>query len=156
MAHDFERATGPWHVEWAAVPESFALTSGALTQASFLLSGLEVNPCRMRVNLGISRGLIVAEAVMMALAPTIGRQSAHDRVYAGCREAAESGQSLFDVLARDEGITVHLGLERLRSLTDPASYLGAAREMVDRVLNRQTNWAAKIGGFGDPQADELE
>jgi 3-carboxy-cis,cis-muconate cycloisomerase len=138
MAHDFERATGPWHVEWAAVPESFALTSGALSQASFLLSGLKVNSHRMRENLGISRGLIVAEAVMMALAPAIGRQSAHDRVYAGCRDAAERGLSLFEVLASDESITVHLGLERLRSLTDPALYLGAAGEMVDRVLNRQT------------------
>lgn len=148
MAHDFERATGPWHVEWAAVPESFALTSGALTQAAFLLSGLEVNPHRMRENLGISRGLIVAEAVMMALAPMIGRQSAHDLVYAGCRDAAESGQSLFEVLASDEGITVHLGLERLRSLTDPATYLGAAGEMVDRVLNRQTSAPSMLTGCG--------
>ena len=134
MAHDFERATGPWHLEWAAVPESFALAAGALGQASFMLSGLEVHPDRMRDNLSVSRGLIVAEAVMMALAPITGRQTAHDLVYAGCREAADTGTSLFDVLAKVQDVAAPLGLERLRSLTDPSNYLGMAGTMVDRVL----------------------
>jgi 3-carboxy-cis,cis-muconate cycloisomerase len=134
MAHDFERATGPWHLEWAAVPESFALASGALAQAVLMLSGLEVHPERMRENLGVSRGLIVAEAVMMALAPFTGRQAAHDLVYAACREAAETGKPLFDVLAKVQDVATPLGLERLQALTDPANYLGSAREMVDRVL----------------------
>ena len=134
MAHDFERATGPWHLEWAAVPESFALAAGALAQASFMLSGIEVRPGRMRDNLGLSRGLIVAEAVMMALAPITGRQTAHDLIYAGCREASDTGKSLFDVLAEVRDVATPLGLERLRSLTDPANYLGMAGQMVDRVL----------------------
>jgi len=134
MVHDFERATGPWHLEWAAVPESFALASGALAQASFMLSGLEVHPDRMRDNLAVSRGLIVAEAVMMALAPITGRQAAHDLVYAACREAVETGRTLFDVLARVQDVATPLGLERLRELTEPANYLGSAREMVDRVV----------------------
>ena len=30
MAADLERSTGPWHVEWAALPEAFVLSSGAL------------------------------------------------------------------------------------------------------------------------------
>lgn len=135
MAHDFERATGPWHTEWAAVPESFALTSEALTQASFLLSGLEVHSDRMRDNLNVSRGLIVAEAVMMRLAPIAGRQTAHDRVFAGRREATETGKSLYDVLANIPDVAGPLGLENLRSLTDPVNYLGSAGAMVDRVLN---------------------
>lgn len=134
MAHDFERATGPWHLEWAAVPESFALTAGALDQASSILAGLEVHPDRMRANLAVSRGLIVAEAVMMALAPFQGRQAAHDLVYAGCREAAETGQTLCDVLARVDAVTKPLGLDRLQALTDPANYLGLAGQKVDQVL----------------------
>ncbi|MBB2931938.1 class-II fumarase/aspartase family protein [Paraburkholderia silvatlantica] len=134
MVHDFERATGPWHLEWAAVPESFALTSGALAQATFMLGGLEVHAGRMRSNLSASRGLIVAEAVMMALAPITGRQTAHDLVYVGCRRAIEADQSLFEVLSRMKEVAVPLGLERLRTLTDPTHYLGAAPEMVDRVL----------------------
>lgn len=134
MVHDFERATGLWHVEWAAIPESFALASGALVQASFMLSGLVVHPDRMLANLGISRGLIVAEAVVMALAPFIGRQTAHDLVYAACRHAVETDRSLFDVLVEVQDVVVTLGRERLRSLTDPANYLGSASRMVDQIL----------------------
>ncbi|MCO5734295.1 adenylosuccinate lyase family protein [Rhizobium sp. SSA_523] len=134
MVHDFERATGAWHVEWAAIPESFALTSGALVQASFMLSGLVVYPDRMLANLGLSKGLIVAEAVMMALAPLTGRQTAHDLVYAACRHALETDRPLFDVLVEAQDVVVPLGRERLRSLTDPANYLGSAARMVDQIL----------------------
>ena len=133
MVHDFERATGPWHLEWTAVPESFALASGALAQAETMLSGLEVYPARMRANLAVSRGLIVAEAAMMALAPLIGRQRAHDLVYAACREAIGSDRPLLDVLAATPAIAERLG-DRLPALTDPANYTGAAGAMVDRVL----------------------
>src|SRR4029450_9607976 len=61
MVQDFERATGPWHAEWIAIPESFILTSGALHQAKFALGGLIVDEARMAHNLGITNGLIVAE-----------------------------------------------------------------------------------------------
>jgi 3-carboxy-cis,cis-muconate cycloisomerase len=88
----------------------------------------------MRDNLGVSRGLIVAEAVMMGLASITGRQAAHDLVYAGCREASETGMSLYQVLARMPDVAGPLGLDQLRSLTDPANYLGSAGAMVDRVL----------------------
>ena len=43
MVQDFERATGPWHAEWMAIPESFVLTAGALHQAKFALAGLIVD-----------------------------------------------------------------------------------------------------------------
>ncbi|EJL85795.1 3-carboxy-cis,cis-muconate cycloisomerase, partial [Herbaspirillum sp. CF444] len=94
MVQDFERATGPWHAEWIAIPESFILTAGALHQARFALGGLIVDTQRMKANLGISKGLIVAEAVMMGMAPFIGRQQAHDIVYDACRSANENGGSL--------------------------------------------------------------
>src|SRR6185436_4849553 len=61
MIQDFERATGPWHVEWMAIPESFILTAGSLAQAKFMLEGLVVDAARMRANLDMTRGLIVAE-----------------------------------------------------------------------------------------------
>ena len=134
MITDFERATGPWHVEWVAVPEAFGYAAGALHQSRFLLGGLIVDPDRMAKNLGMTHGLIVAEAVMMGLAPLIGRNEAHDLVYDACRLAIESDRPLLDVLLETPAVAGPLGAEKLRALTDPANYLGAAQAMVDRLL----------------------
>ena len=134
MVQDFERATGPWHAEWIALPEAFILTGGALHQAKFMLAGLVVDEARMRRNLDMTHGLIVAEAVMMGLAPYLGRNEAHDIVYDACREVAEKGGRLADALARMPDVARHLDRAALERLTDPANYLGAAREMVDRVV----------------------
>jgi len=134
MVQDFERATGPWHAEWMAIPESFVLTAGALHQAKFALAGLVVDEKKMAANLGISRGLIVAEAVMMGLAPMIGRQEAHDVVYDACRLANENGLTLADALSADSRVATRIDRVTIDRLTSPDNYLGLAPEMVDRVL----------------------
>ena len=74
LAADHERATGPWQLEWVAIPEAFIATGGALKHARFMLEGLIVDAGRMRRNLDVTGGLIVAEAVMMALAEHTGRR----------------------------------------------------------------------------------
>jgi len=134
MAADHERATGPWQLEWAAIPEAFIAASGALRQARFMLEGLIVDAGRMRRNLDLTGGLIVAEAVMMALAEHTGRQDAHDLVYGACRTALDKGTTLLEELKRRPEVTRHLKGERLAQLTDPINYLGSAPAMVDRAL----------------------
>ena len=134
MVQDFERATGPWHAEWIAIPESFVLTAGALNQAKFALTGLVVDEARMAHNLALSNGLIVAEAVMMEMAPFIGRQRAHDVVYTACRIVNEQGGTLAEILACDSEIVKHFDRTALERMTDPANYLGLSAVMVDRVL----------------------
>ena len=131
---DFERATGPWHIEWVALPEAFGYAAGALHQARFMLGGLIVDADRMAKNLAMTHGLIVAEAVMMGLAPHTGRNEAHDLVYDACRVAIETDRPLLDVLLETPAVAGSLGAEKLRALTDPANYLGAAPAMVDRML----------------------
>jgi 3-carboxy-cis,cis-muconate cycloisomerase len=131
---DFERATGPWHAEWVALPESFILAAGALHQAKVALGGLVIDEARMRHNLGITKGLIVAEAVMMGLAPAMGRQRAHDVVYDACRTVREHGGTLAEALAALPPVTNHLDRAAIERLTDPVNYLGLAPQMVDRAL----------------------
>ncbi|WP_076999054.1 adenylosuccinate lyase family protein [Variovorax sp. KK3] len=134
MVQDFERATGPWHAEWIAIPESFILSSGALHQAKFALGGLIVDEARMKHNLGITKGLIVAEAVMMGMAPHIGRQQAHDVVYDACRTVNDKGGTLAEALSALPAVTAHFDRATIDRLTDPANYLGLAPAMVDRAL----------------------
>jgi 3-carboxy-cis,cis-muconate cycloisomerase len=134
MIEDHERSTGPWEIEWIAVPEIFSLAAGALAQTRLMVSGLQVDERKMRENLDITRGLIMSEAVMMGLGPHIGRQCAHDLVYDICRQVLATGRPLVDLLAENEAVAKHLDRAALEKLCDPANYLGQAGEMVDRVL----------------------
>jgi 3-carboxy-cis,cis-muconate cycloisomerase len=131
---DHERATGPWEIEWIALPEIFMLAAGALAQTRFLVGGLQVNEKKMRENLDITKGLIMSEAVMMGLGPKLGRNRAHDLVYDICREVVKTGRPLVELLAADKEISKHIDRAGLEKLTDPENYLGVAGEMVDRVL----------------------
>jgi 3-carboxy-cis,cis-muconate cycloisomerase len=135
MVNSFERNAAAWHLEWIAVPEAFGYAAGALHQTVFLTGGLIVDAGGMERNLGLTHGLIVAEAVMMGLAPHIGRNEAHHLVTEACNKAIESDRPLYDVLLEAKEVAEPLGAEKLRALTDPANYLGAAQAMVDRVLN---------------------
>jgi 3-carboxy-cis,cis-muconate cycloisomerase len=140
---DHERSTGPWEIEWIALPEIFLLSSGALAQTRAMLAGLEVDAARMRANLDLTLGMIVSEAVMMGLGPHLGRQRAHDLVYDICRKVAATGEPLVDLLARDAEISRHLTRPELEKMCDPGNYLGLAAEMVDKVLALEDAKAAR-------------
>jgi 3-carboxy-cis,cis-muconate cycloisomerase len=134
MVEDHERATGPWEIEWIALPEIFMLSAGALAQTRFVIEGMQVNEKKMRENLDITNGLIMSEAVMMGLGAAMGRNKAHDVVYDICREVVKTGRPLIDLLAEDKEIAKHADRSALEKMVDPANYLGVAGEMVDRVL----------------------
>jgi adenylosuccinate lyase len=134
MVSDFERASGPWHLEWVVIPEAFVLAVGALHQMNFVMKDLVVNVDAMRENLMSTKGLIVGEAVMMGLAPVLGRQKAHDVVYEACRVATEERRSLLDVLKQNPDVMGNLSQEAVVDLCSPLNYLGASHIMVDHVL----------------------
>lgn len=134
MVADFERASGPWHLEWVAIPESFVIASGALHQADFVLSGLVVNEDQMAKNLHSTQGLIVGEAVMMGLAPFLGRGKAHDVVYIACKDAIETKRSLFECLMGMREVTSALSVEDLQRLCNPENYMGSCSRMVEDVM----------------------
>ena len=134
MISDHERSAGPWEIEWISLPETFCLIAGALKQTRDMLEGLEVDAERMRANIDLTNGLVMAEAVMMGLGRHIGRESAHDLVYDICRDAIKEDRPLLDLLAENKEIGRHLDRAALAKLCDPANYLGQAGVMVDRVL----------------------
>ena len=136
MVADFERASGPWHLEWVAIPEAFTVAVGALHQTNFALGGLVVNTEEMKKNLLSTNGLIVGEAVMMALAPHLGRQPAHDIVYNACKECIESDQDLLHCLRKLPVVKDIFDEKFLAQLCDPTNYFGASSLMVDGVVKR--------------------
>jgi 3-carboxy-cis,cis-muconate cycloisomerase len=134
MAQDHERATGPWQAELLALPQAFVLTHGALQHARTIAEGMVVDARNMRRNLDATGGLIVAEAVMMGLAPALGREEAHHAVKHACDRALADGITLAAALALEPGVTARLDAAAIARLTDPAAYLGSTGPFIDRVL----------------------
>ncbi len=134
MPNEHERALGGWQAEWDTLPEIASLCGAALTQLRDLARGLVVDTERMRRNMALTQGLVMAEPVSLALAGELGRARAHEIIESACHTASDSGRHLLDVLQADERVTAVLGKERLPALFDPLSYAGEATAFVDRVL----------------------
>jgi 3-carboxy-cis,cis-muconate cycloisomerase len=134
MAQDHERATGPWQAEALALPQAFVLTHGALLHTRAIAEGMVVDATRMRANLDITHGLIVSEAVMMGLAPVLGRGEAHHVVKRACDLALSENVPLADALQRDPAVAARLDRAAIERLIDPANYLGSTQGFIDRVI----------------------
>jgi 3-carboxy-cis,cis-muconate cycloisomerase len=138
-AHSGERDMGYWAVEWVALPQALILCSGVLHKLAHVLEGLQVDTARMRANLELTRGRIMAEAISIALGRTLGHGPAHEAVQEAARRATAEGRPLGEVLAEDERVASRLSDEELAVLLDPASYLGlaasAARAAAKRILS---------------------
>jgi 3-carboxy-cis,cis-muconate cycloisomerase len=134
MVQEHERGLGGWHAEWETLPEICALTAGALAHTGTTIAGLDVDAARMAANLDVTGGLILAEAVAMALAPHLGKLPAHELVERLCRASADEGRPLRAVLDEDAVVRAHLGARDLDRLLDPRHYTGLAQQFIDRVL----------------------
>ena len=88
----------------------------------------------MRENLKLGGGLMMSEAVMMALASKLGKHQAHTLVSSIAGRAKDDGMTLKEALLLDDKVMQHLDASQLESILDPSSYTGMAGEMVDAVL----------------------
>lgn len=136
MNADFERATGTWEIEWITLPEIFCYSAGALAQARFMLGGLVVH-ADMSKTLHLTEGLVNTEAVMMALAPKLGREVAHDRLSKVCTLVAEGKGKLIELLSQDAEISKLFNRSQLEALIEPENYLGNSGVMVDNLLQNR-------------------
>ena len=131
---DHERSAGPWHAEWPTLPSLLLVTSGGLAAIVDIAEGLEVDVARMRVNLDATGGLIMAEAVTMALAEKLGKRDAHHLVEAASKKAVAENKALREVLANDSAVTAQLGADRIAKLFEPMAYQGVSQTLIDRLL----------------------
>ena len=134
QVQDHERSAGPWQAEWPTLPMLLLVTSGALAATVDIAEGLEVDAARMHVNLDARGGLIMAEAVTMALAEKIGKSEAHHLVEAASKKAVMEKNRLRDVLMKDPDVTAHLSADKLAKLFEPMAYQGVSQTLIDRLL----------------------
>ena len=134
MAQEHERAVGGWQAEWVAIPALFGFAAGAVSHVAGAIGGLQVNPERMRANLALGGGMIMAESLTMSLATTLGRPDALTLVQHVVSGARESGRSLHDQACEDPSVRAVLTVEAIDRALDPSAYLGSSEPFIDRAL----------------------
>ncbi|ALM53912.1 class-II fumarase/aspartase family protein [Halomonas huangheensis] len=139
MAQPLERGLGEWHAEWAPLSEMVLLLEGALELSAELLEGLEVFPERMRANLAITGGAIMAEPVAGLLAPQLGVDKARMLASLASEQARQSSEAYSQVLERllaeqYPDVAGRVSLAELEKASDPALYLGSSEAQVKRAV----------------------
>jgi 3-carboxy-cis,cis-muconate cycloisomerase len=134
LPQEHERGLGGWHAEWETLPELVRLLSGSARAMAQAFAGLEVDPARMRANLELTHGFVMAESFKTALAASLGLQRAHEVVEAATRRALAERLSLREALESEPLVLEQLSPDALDRAADPRNYVGVAEEFVQRAL----------------------
>ncbi len=129
IIQEHERGTHGWLLEWFSLPQMFVHTAAALSKATFLSENLVVNHEHMLANVKATNGLMLAEALSLALTAEMGRDGAKVLVSAAANQALDEGRHLIDVVRKKTSAA--LDWEHLR---DEANYLGETQATIDQVL----------------------
>jgi 3-carboxy-cis,cis-muconate cycloisomerase len=134
QVQEHEAAVGSWQAQWHALPALSFVVSGALAAIADVAQGLEVDAERMRSNIENTQGLIMAEAVWMALSAKVPREAARKIVEEGSRKAVAEQRHLSAVLAEDPRVTAHLSSGELARVFELMSYQGVAQTLIERTV----------------------
>jgi adenylosuccinate lyase len=133
-----------------ALTEACGLTGDILQRLIEMFAGLTVFPERMRQNLDLSGGLIMAEALMLELGKHIGRQRAHDAVYDAAQATVTERRSFHELLGENAHVRTHLTQAQVAELSDPAQYTGLCRQFAEDGATRARSTVAALGRAGFP------
>ncbi len=145
MLHDHEVDGAHSAMLDDALERACVLTGDLLTRLEVIVSGLDVDPARMRANLALSGGMISSEEVMLELGRAIGRQAAHEVVYHAARA---EGVTFADALKRDPRVTAHLDAAAIDRLLDPAAHTGLSAAIARAAAERARATARDITAGG--------
>jgi 3-carboxy-cis,cis-muconate cycloisomerase len=132
--HEHERAAGAWQAEWAAFPALLIAVSGALAGVADIGERLEVDNERMRANFDATRGLIMAEAVSLALAGKLGKPIADQVIEEAIQKTIAEKRHLQEVLGEDERVTLLMNPGEVARLFEPLSYQGVSQTFIERLV----------------------
>ncbi|MGZ8238069.1 MAG: 3-sulfopropionylcysteine synthase XcbD [Methylobacter sp.] len=134
LVHSHERDGRSWKGEWTIIPDATLATGKSLALLKLLLKDLQVNPQRMRTNILATQGFVHAEAVMLVLAKTLGKQSAHQLVYDVTMQAQSEGLHLKQALINNPQISAILTYDEIEALFNPEQSTGVCAAMVEQVI----------------------
>lgn len=119
------------------LPEAAIISVSISENLLNLIAGLQIYPEKMLENIRLTKGLILSESIMMALAKDIGRSEAHHILYEAAMSSVKNNLPFSDCIRMqlniiDSGIAINID-----NLLDETSYIGEAVNCVDYVLKNQ-------------------
>ena len=119
------------------IPHSFILTDWIIYQMDDVFRNLRIFPDRMIENIEKTKGIPLAESVMMLLVSKgMGRGDALETVRRCALEAEEKNVALLETLRRDREIMSLVTIDELKIALDPLNYIGKSVEIVDSVIKK--------------------
>ena len=129
MVVEHERDVNFLSEEMDALAESCVIMGELLTYAESLAKDLVVYPERMKKNLGILKGLMMSERVMLELGHKVGKQTAHGIIHEDSMKAMEENAEFKQVLLEDPRVNQYLSESHIDRILDPAQYIGLAPQI---------------------------
>lgn len=136
LVHDHERDGRSWKAEWHLVPEITLIAGRAVELLAVMLRTLVVHPERMFRNIDATQGMVLSEALMLALAARIGRETAHGLVFAAAETARSQGWPLERSVRMNPEIVAALSEAELRVIFDYRCHTGQCGALVDRFVTK--------------------
>ncbi|KAF1304954.1 class-II fumarase/aspartase family protein [Candidatus Enterococcus willemsii] len=129
-----EKDTIAWRNIWVALPEMCMYLSAQLNYSYTLLHQGTFQLDQIEKNLYLDGGMKMSERLMMALAPHIGKQSAHQLMYEIANQARIDQVTFNEAVSQNERIQQYYTSDELAQLLDPHTYIGAAVEKTEHIL----------------------
>jgi len=129
MLVDHERNLDHFLGEREKMEESCLIMGELLSHGEDMAKNMTVNPERMKANLGLLKGLLLSESLMIELGKKIGKQSAHEVIYEDAMKSMKEQVDFKQVLLGDARVNPHLTAAEIDRLLSPEEYVGLAPKM---------------------------
>ncbi len=139
-----ERDISHSSTERIILPDACILLDYCLALFTSVIAGLKVFPKMMKKNLGLTKGLVFSQRVMLALIDKgLSRQQAYELVQRNAMKAWQSNKNYLSLLKANAEITTILPEPELESLFDYNYYLRYVDEIFKRLGLTEAQWKKK-------------
>jgi adenylosuccinate lyase len=141
MALWHERDISHSSTERIILPDSVIVLDYILDLFTSVMKGLQIYPRQMKRNLGLTKGLIFSQRVMLALIDKgFSRQKAYELVQRNAMKVWKGRRNFLTQLENDSEITAKVTVNELESLFDYNYYLRYVDEIFKRLGLTETQW----------------
>ncbi len=140
-----ERDISHSSTERIIIPDSCLLVDYCLAMFTSIIRGLQVFSQRMKKNIGLTKGLIFSQRVMLALIDKgLSRQRAYELVQRNAMKAWKGNKDFLNLLKADAEVITVMPQPDLESLFDYQYYLRYVDDIFERLGLTKAQWKGSL------------